>query len=180
MKEFTIHGTVMQCYPLTAAQRLHNYTIRYCPKHQVLNIGTGLYVQLDLDFTLLKEVIYQVYERQDSMRLRFLQDTDGTVYQYVVPFEEREIPFYDFSRWKEADAHDEMRKWTAVPFQRLPFSHESGRNGKAARWLQRHLSQSRPYDNGFQFHYRVSSKCVGVILCKTIRYKCAEAYAILS
>ncbi len=118
MKEFTIHGTVMQCYPLTAAQRLHNYTIRYCPKHQVLNIGTGVYVQLDLDFTLLKEVIYQVYEQQDSMRLRFLQDTDGTVYQYVVPFEEREIPFYDFSRWKEADAHDEMRKWTAVPFQR--------------------------------------------------------------
>lgn len=30
MKEFTIHGTVMQCYPLTAAQRLHYYTIRYC------------------------------------------------------------------------------------------------------------------------------------------------------
>ncbi|MCI5844484.1 MAG: condensation domain-containing protein [Oscillospiraceae bacterium] len=118
MKEFTIHGTVMQCYPLTAAQRLHYYTIRYCPRHQVLNIGTGLYIQIDLDFNLLREVIYQAYERQDSMRVRFLQDEDGTVYQYVVPFEEREIPFYDFSHWKEEDAHAEMRKWTAVPFKR--------------------------------------------------------------
>lgn len=118
MKEFTIHGTVMQCYPLTAAQRLHHYTIRYCPRHQVLNIGTGLYIQIDLDFNLLREVIYQAYERQDSMRVRFLQDEDGTVYQYVVPFEEREIPFYDFSHWKEEDAHAEMRKWTAVPFKR--------------------------------------------------------------
>ena len=118
MKEFTIHGTVMQCYPLTAAQRLHYYTIRYCPRHQVLNIGTGLYIQIELDFNLLREVIYQAYERQDSMRVRFLQDEDGTVYQYVVPFEEREIPFYDFSHWKEEDAHAEMRKWTAVPFKR--------------------------------------------------------------
>jgi len=118
MKEFTIHGTVMQCYPLTAAQRLHHYTIRYCPRHQVLNIGTGLYIQIDLDFNLLREVIYQAYERQDSMRVRFLQDEDGTVYQYVVPFEEREIPFYDFSHWKEEDAHAEMRKWTAIPFKR--------------------------------------------------------------
>lgn len=118
MKEFTIHGTVMQCYPLTAAQRLHYYTIRYCPRHQVLNIGTGLYIQIDLDFNLLREVIYQAYERQDSMRVRFLQDEDGTVYQYVVPFEEREIPFYDFSHWKEEEAHAEMRKWTAVPFKR--------------------------------------------------------------
>lgn len=27
MKEFIINGTAMKCYPLTAAQRLHFYTI---------------------------------------------------------------------------------------------------------------------------------------------------------
>ncbi|MBP1561939.1 MAG: peptide synthetase [Oscillospiraceae bacterium] len=119
MKEFTVNNSVVQCYPLTAAQRLHNYTVKYCPCHQVLNIGTGLYVQQDVDFDLLKQAIYKSYERFDSMRLRFLQDEDETVYQYIVPNEERDIPFYDFSRWNEEDAHNEMRKWTAVPFKRF-------------------------------------------------------------
>ena len=118
MKELNINGAVMQCYPLTAAQRLHNYTIKYAP-HQVLCIGTGFYVKQDVDFALLKEAIYESYKRFDSMRLRFVQDTDGTIYQYVCPFEEREIPFYDFSSWNEEDAHNEMKKWTAVPFERF-------------------------------------------------------------
>lgn len=118
MKEFNINGSVMQCYPLTAAQKLHTYTIRYAP-HQVLCIGTGLYVQQEVDFGLLKEAIYETYAKFDSMRLRFIKDDDDTIYQYVVPFEERDIPFCDFSSWKEEDAHNEMKKWTAVPFERF-------------------------------------------------------------
>ena len=118
MKEFNVNGAVLQCYPLTAAQRIHNYTIKFS-SHQVLNIGTGFYVQQDLDFNLLKQAIYMAYERFDSMRLRFLKDEDDTVYQYLVPTEDRDIPFFDFSTWKEEDAHNEMRKWTAIPFQRF-------------------------------------------------------------
>ncbi|MGN0596951.1 MAG: condensation domain-containing protein [Ruminiclostridium sp.] len=118
MKEFSVNGSVMKCYPLTAAQRLHYYTVKYCPRQQILNIGTGLYVKEDVDFRLLKKAIYKACERFESMRLRFLQDEDGTVYQYVVPFEEREIHFCDFSKWKEEDAHNEMRKWTEEPFER--------------------------------------------------------------
>lgn len=118
MKEFTVNGAVMQCYPLTAAQRLHNYTIKFCPAHQVLCIGTGLYVQDDVDFSLLKEAIYEAYSRFESMRVRFIKDDDDNVYQYIVPFEERDIPLCDFSSWDEEDAHNEMRKWTAEPFKR--------------------------------------------------------------
>lgn len=118
MKEFTVNGAVLQCMPLTAAQRMHNYTIKYCPQHQVLNIGTGLYVKQDVDFDLLKKAIYMAYERFDTMRLRFIEDTDGTVYQYIVPTEDRDIPFCDFSKWREEAAHNEMRKWTSVPFKR--------------------------------------------------------------
>ncbi len=117
MKEFNIHGAVMQCYPLSAAQRIHHYTIRYAPA-QVLCIGTGLYVQQDVDFSLLKKAIYQAYDRFETMRLRFLQDEDGTVYQYIIPHEERDIPLRDFSGWEEEKAHDEMRRWTAIPFER--------------------------------------------------------------
>ena len=118
MKEFNINGAVMKCYPLTAAQRLHNYTIKYAPP-QVLCIGTGLFVQQEVDFDLLREAIRESYKRFESMRLRFVKDEDETVYQYIVPFEEREIPFFDFSSWKEEDAHNEMKKWTAVPFERF-------------------------------------------------------------
>ncbi len=118
-KEFHVNGVTITGYPLTAAQRIHNYSIKYCPYHQLLNIGTGIYIQNETDFDLLKEAIHEAYNRWESMRLRFLQDTDGTVYQYLVPFDDRDIPFYDFSHWNEEDAHNEMRKWTAIPFKRF-------------------------------------------------------------
>ncbi len=118
MKEFNVNGAVLQCYPLTAAQRIHNYTIQFSA-HQVLNIGSGFYIKHDIDFEVLKKAIRMSYERFDSMRLRFLKDEDGTVYQYLVPNDDREIPFFDFSNWKEEDAHAEMERWTAVPFERF-------------------------------------------------------------
>lgn len=116
MKELNINGTLMKCYPLTAAQRLHFYTIKYAP-HQVLNIGTGLYIKNDVDFGVLKECIMEATRRFDTMRLRFVEDEDGTPYQYVVPCDEREPGFFDFSNWKEEDAHREMENWTAKPFE---------------------------------------------------------------
>lgn len=117
MKEININGAVMKCYPLCAAQRLHNYTIMFSPS-QVLCIGTGLYVKQDVDFHMLKKAVYKAYEMFETMRLRFVKDEDGTVYQYIAPFEEREIEYKDFSHWKEEDAHNEMRRWTAIPFER--------------------------------------------------------------
>ncbi len=117
MKEININGAEMKCYPLSAAQKIHHYTIRYSPA-QVLCIGTGLYVKQDVDFGLLKKAVYEAYKMFDSMRIRFVKDEDGEVYQYIVPFEERGIPFKDFSKGKESDAHNEMRRWTAIPFER--------------------------------------------------------------
>lgn len=118
MKELNINGSVMKCYPLCSAQRLHNYTIRFCPA-QVLCIGTGLYIKEDVDFNMLKRAIYKAYEMFETMRLRFIQDENGEVLQYIVPFEERDIPLCDFSGKNEEDAHNEMRKWTALPFARF-------------------------------------------------------------
>lgn len=118
MKEINLNGAVLQCYPLTAAQKIHHYSTKVCPHHQLLNIGTGLYIRQDIDFGLLKQAIYKAYERIDTMRLRFLEDEDGTVYQYIVPTEDRDIEFRDFSSWNEEDAHNEMREWTKIPFKR--------------------------------------------------------------
>lgn len=121
MKEFIINGVKIEAYPLTAAQRIHNYSRLACPRNELLNIGTGLYIKQETDFELLREAIYEAYERQDAMRLRFLEtEEDGQkqVYQYLVPFEDREIEFVDFSDWKEEDAHEQMRRWTEIPFRR--------------------------------------------------------------
>lgn len=105
-------------YPLTAAQKLHFYYQQYCPKKQVLNIGSYLAIQVDLDFDLLKESVYEAYARCDSMRLRFAKDKDGTTYQYVVKKEERDIEFFDFTGWKPEDAKHQMDLWTEIPFEK--------------------------------------------------------------
>lgn len=106
-------------YPLTAAQKLHFFSQQYCPKKQVLNIGTSLTIEQELDWDALKSAIYQAYERCDSMRLRFAQDKEGNVYQYVVDREERDIEYFDFRHWQMEHAEDKLREWTQIPFERL-------------------------------------------------------------
>lgn len=117
MKEININGAVMKCYPLTAAQRMHFYTIKFSPP-QVLCIGTGVYVKQELDFGKLREAIYKAYQMFETMRLRFVEDEDGNMYQYISPFEERNIPLNDFSSWKEEDVYNELSRRTSVPFER--------------------------------------------------------------
>lgn len=110
-------NTEQKLYPLTAAQKLHFFTIKYCPKKQVLNIGISITIFDDIDFDILKQAIYKAYERCDAMRLRF-KECDDTVKQYIVPKEERDIEFFEFSHWKPEDAEKEMRRWTEIPFER--------------------------------------------------------------
>lgn len=105
-------------YPLTAAQRLHFFYQKYCPKKQILNIGTSLTIGTELDWEVLRQSIYKAYERCESMRLRFAQDKEGTCYQYVVDREEREIEFVDFSGKTMEEAEDIMKTWSSVPFKR--------------------------------------------------------------
>jgi len=106
-------------YPLTAAQKLHFYYQQFCPKKQVLNIGTSLTIQQSLDFGALKEAIYRAYARCESMRIRFTKDEEGNVYQYIAEREERDIEFFDFIHWQQCHAEDKMREWTAIPFERF-------------------------------------------------------------
>lgn len=105
-------------YPLTAAQRLHFYCLKYCPAKQVLNIGSSLTIESDLDWGVLKECIRQAIARCESMRLRFAEDKDGTVYQYVAEEETKEIEHFDFTGWREEDAERKLEHWTQIPFKR--------------------------------------------------------------
>ncbi len=103
-------------YPLTTAQKFHFFYLNFCPKKEVLNIGTSLTIQVDLDWNVLRECIYKAYERNECMRVRFTCDKDGTWYQYVVEKEDREIDFVDFTGKTMEEAEQTMRTWTRVPF----------------------------------------------------------------
>ena len=107
---------MVQTYPLTAAQRIHYYTVSACHREELLNIATGFYIQYDkVNFDVLRECIRDGYEKFESMRLRFTRDEDGNLVQYLVPTEDREIKLVDFSNWREEDAHEEMKRWSRIP-----------------------------------------------------------------
>lgn len=105
-------------YPLTAAQKLHFYTLAHCEKKQVLNIGTSLTIEQDLDFEVLKKAIYEAYDRCESMRIRFTTDKAGNPLQYVADKETREIEHFDFTGWQSCHTEDKMKEWTAIPFDK--------------------------------------------------------------
>ena len=116
MKEISFNGAVVQTYPLTAAQRIHYYTVSACQREELLNIATGFYIQYDkVNFDVLRDCIRDGYEKFESMRLRFTRDEEGNLVQYLVPTEDREIKLMDFSNWREEDAHEEMKRWSRIP-----------------------------------------------------------------
>lgn len=104
-------------YPITSAQKLHFYCMKYCPKKQVLNIGASLTIEVELDFDVLRECIKEAVARCEAMRLRFAQDKEGNVFQYVVPEDDREIESFVFSHWTEEAAREKMCEWTEIPFE---------------------------------------------------------------
>ena len=106
-------------YPLTNAQKFHLYYQSFCPKKEVVNIGTSLTIGMELDLDVLKDAIYKAYERCDSMRLRFAKDKEGSWYQYVVDKEERDIEYVDFTGMTMEEANEIMTGWTRVPFKQI-------------------------------------------------------------
>ncbi|MBE5865775.1 MAG: peptide synthetase [Lachnospiraceae bacterium] len=104
-------------YPLTAAQKLHYYSMKYCPKKQVLNIGTSLTIQVELERERLERCIAEAIERCEALRVQFAEDKEGNVYQYVAKGQEPVIRHFDFGHWKEEDAHNKMTEWTSTPFE---------------------------------------------------------------
>ncbi len=106
-------------YPLTAAQKFHFYYLERCPKKEVVNVGTSLTIEYELDVDVLRQSIYKAYERCESMRLRFAFDKkENQWYQYVVEKEEREIEYVDFTGKTMEEAEEIMTAWTRVPFER--------------------------------------------------------------
>lgn len=104
-------------YPLTVAQKFHLYYAPHCPSMAVLNIGTSLTIEVELDWDQLKKSINEAYARNEGMRVRFAKDKEGTWYQYVPDPEELDIEFVDFTNGTMEEAEAQMQQWTTVPFE---------------------------------------------------------------
>lgn len=112
-------GKGYKTYPLTAAQKFHFFYLDRCPKKEVMNIGTSLTIEVELDLDVLRQAIYKAYERCEAMRLRFAYDkTEKKWYQYIVEKEDREIEYVDFTGKTMEEAEQIMTGWTQVPFER--------------------------------------------------------------
>ena len=106
-----------ETYPLTKAQTFHFFYMDKCPKKEVLNVGTSLTIEFELDFDVLKQSIYKAIERCESMRIRFVYDSkEKQWFQYVADKEERDIEFFDFSNHTMEEANSMMTSWTGKPF----------------------------------------------------------------
>ena len=115
--EKIIGGVKRDCYPLTPAQMVHMYTLGMSPTHEIVNIGTGQFLQTKLNLAALREALNRAVERCESMRLRIWQDPEtGELWQYVMPYENRYFEYYDFSEWTEEKATAVLEKWTSQPF----------------------------------------------------------------
>lgn len=123
----TDFGDLDSCeiYPLTAAQKLHSFLMRAIPKRQLLNTGTSLVVDHELDFDAFQTAIYKAYERCESMCIRYTIDKKGNVFQYLVDHTEQEIEFFDFRGWSEADTKAKLEEWTRIPFN--PYNSQMNR-----------------------------------------------------
>ena len=111
-------------YPLTVAQKFHFYYMDFCPKKEVLNIGTSLTIGVELDMEVLKQSIIEASERCECLRIRFFKDKDGTWYQYLTDEPEWNVEFEDFTDRSMEEAEAVLQSWTQVPFtgEEIPMS----------------------------------------------------------
>ena len=104
-------------YPLTVAQKFHFFYMDYCPKKEVVNVGTSLTIQYDIDRDVLYKAIMQAYERCESMRIRFAYDKkEKEWYQYIPDHEDFWIDYVDFRGQTMEEAEKTMKEWTRIPF----------------------------------------------------------------
>ena len=113
-----IGGITYDLYPLTPAQMVHISTLRYSPTSEIVNIGSGQYLQAKMNIAALREALNRAVERCESMRMRIWKDPEtGELWQYIVPYQNEYFEYYDFSEWQEDRVTAVLNKWTSQPFE---------------------------------------------------------------
>ncbi len=112
----------------------------------MLNIGTSLTIETDIDWEVLKQSIYRAYERCESMRVRFAEDKQGTCYQYIADREEREIEFRDFTGHDDGGGGGRDDRVDGDSVQETGLPDEPHRDDPDAGRFQRPVSAGGSHD----------------------------------
>ncbi len=72
--EKIIGGIKRDCYPLTLAQMVHMYTLQFSPSDEVVNIGTGQFLQITMNVAALREALNRAVERCEAIVKVFYRD----------------------------------------------------------------------------------------------------------
>lgn len=106
-----------ECYPLTAAQKMHHNWIQKYKTQQVSGVSVVASLKSAIDFGLLKKCIQLELERYGCMRIRFTKpDAKGEVKQYITKGITGDIPIKDLSGMSLAEADDLMQQWAYQTF----------------------------------------------------------------
>ncbi len=116
----------MKKYGLTNSQKVIGFASAIYPNSAVNNIGGSLLIEDDLDFDLLEKTLHLCIDRNDSLRLRFINSAQkadpvlqyfllNPIKQYVSDEPHGNIGYEDFSG-KTADEMDcRLLKWNRKP-----------------------------------------------------------------
>ncbi|HEX3043334.1 MAG TPA: amino acid adenylation domain-containing protein, partial [Bacillota bacterium] len=95
-------------HPLTHPQKRVWYLEKLYPNTSLYNLGGPSRLKGEVDFDLLEEAINIFVQRNDALRLRFIEE-GGEGKQYVAAFQRFTVPHFDFSG--AANPEEEFTAW---------------------------------------------------------------------
>jgi hypothetical protein len=110
----------MKTYPLSHPQKGVWYREKIYKGSSINNVAGTLRIEGDIDYALLEKAINHVIEKNDAIRLRFIEE-NGEPRQYISEYEYIKPDFLDFSK-KDIT---ELYKWDEQQ-SRIPFNLEEG------------------------------------------------------
>ena len=102
-------------YPLSHPQKGVWYMEKIFKGSSMYNVAGTLRIEGRINFELLEKAINLIFEKNDALRLRFIEE-NGEPRQYVSEYKYKRLDFLDFSK----SAPEEIFKWdskmTETPF----------------------------------------------------------------
>ena len=109
-------GSVVTALPLTIPQQfMLGCSLQYGKGYLINNIGSGYYFKADMDFEVMKQAVCEAVDRCETMRLRFVQDEQYKVLQYIQKKSQMEIETLDLHDLTADQADDELLNLTRGP-----------------------------------------------------------------
>ena len=120
MKEREINGVKVKTWPLTDVQGGLYKVFAHYASIQEMNLGVGFYFKMDMNEELMRQSMREAIEYMEALNVRFGQDENGEMYQYINPEPwNEEMPLLDLSDMSEESAKKYLTDLTSEPIEYL-------------------------------------------------------------